>query len=226
MSTRILNNMKNTKFIRRFPPITLGSLIVAVICSFLLVIFTFTPIALLIPAIPQEALLNPHAFFSNVNSLSQITDIFYYIPQIPVVLMISAILGPRLGILSMLIYIGAGLSGLPVFANGGGLDYYSQHGFGYIIGFIAGVYTCGNILSYKQKPFMLFRAAIVGVTAVHLIGIIYLTAVLFVKRASILTALGWIWQYSGVQYFYDLLFAIVAILIGRFLRKLLWLAMD
>jgi len=226
MSTRILKTVKNTKFMRRFPPTTIGSLVVAVICAFLLVIFTFTPIALLIPAIPQAALTNPHAFFANVNSLSQITDIFYYIPQIPVVLMIAAILGPRLGILSVLIYISAGLAGFPVFANGGGINYYSQHGFGYILGFLAGAYTCGNILSYKQKPYMLFRAAIVGVTAVHLIGIIYLTGVLFVKRASILTALGWIWQYSGVQYFYDLLFAIVAILIGRFLRKLLWLAMD
>jgi biotin transport system substrate-specific component len=226
MNSRIIKKVKNTKFIRRFPDINTGSLVVVVICAFLIIISTFTPIPQLILAIPQEALLSPAEFFAKANSIGKITNIFYYIPQIPIVLMIAAILGPRLGILSVILYIAAGLAGFPVFAGGGGINYYMQHGFGYILGFIPGIYTTGNILSYKIKPFTTLRASIVGVTAVHLIGIIYLTIVLFIKHESIFTVFGWIWQLSGMQFFYDVIFAMLAILIGRLLRKALWVAMD
>jgi len=226
MNSRIVKNVKNTKFIKRFPGLTLGALVVTVICAFLIIISTFTPIPQLILAIPQEAIINPTAFFAKANSIGKITNIFYYIPQIPIVLMIAAILGPRLGMLSVILYITAGLIGFPVFAGGGGINYYMQHGFGYILGFIPGVYTTGNILSTKIKSFTTLRAAIVGVTAVHLIGIIYLTTVLFIKHESIFTILGWIWQLSGMQFFYDVIFAMLAIVIGRVLRKILWVAMD
>lgn len=226
MKSRIIKNVKNTKFIKRFPDVNLGSIVVILLCSFLIVISTFTPIPQLILAIPQEALINPSVFFAKVNSVGKITNIFYYIPQIPIVLMIAAILGPRLGIISVIVYIVAGLSGFPVFAGGGGINYYAQHGFGYILGFIPGMFMAGNILSSKPRQFITFRAAIVGVTAVHFVGIFYLTTVLFLKRESIFAIFGWIWQLSGMQYFYDIIFAIVAILIGRLLRKALWIAMD
>jgi len=226
MNSRIVKDIKNTKFIKRFPDLNLGSLVVIVFCSFLIIISTFTPMPQLILAIPQEALINPSEFFAKANSIGKITSIFYYIPQIPVVLMVAAILGPRLGILSIILYIAAGLAGLPVFAGGGGINYYVQHGFGYILGFIPGIYTAGNILYGKTKLFTAFRASIIGVTAVHLIGIIYLATVLFIKHESIFTVFGWIWQLSGMQFFYDIIFAMLAILIGRFLRKILWVAMD
>lgn len=226
MNNRIIKNIKNTKFIKRFPDLNVGTLIVIIFCSFLIIISTFTPITLLILAIPQEALINPADFFAKANSIGKITNIFYYIPQIPLVLMIAAILGPRLGILSIILYIAAGLTGLPLFAGGGGINYYMQHGFGYILGFIPGIYTTGNILSNKIKPFNTFRAAFIGVTSVHLVGIIYLATVLFIKHESIFTVFGWIWQLSGMQFFYDIIFAILAILIGRLIRKALWIAMD
>ncbi|OGH96051.1 MAG: hypothetical protein A2104_08325 [Candidatus Melainabacteria bacterium GWF2_32_7] len=226
MNSRIIKNIKNTKFIKRFPDLNLGSLIIIVFCAFLIIISTFTPIPQLILAIPREALINPSEFFAKADSLGKITSIFYYIPQIPVVLMIAAILGPRLGILSIILYITAGLTGFPIFAGGGGINYYMQNGFGYILGFIAGIYTTGNILSSKLKPFTTLRASIVGVTAIHFTGIIYLTIALFIKQESIFTVFGWIWQLSGMQFFYDIIFAMLAILIGRFIRKILWVTMD
>lgn len=226
MKSRIVKQVKNTKFIRRFPYLNFGSFVVMLLCSILILIATFTPIPQLILAIPQEALINPSEFFAKADSIKKITSIFYYIPQIPVVLMIAAILGPRLGILSAILYIGVGLFGFPVFAGGGGLNYYIQHGFGYLLGFIAGIYTTGNILSGKLTNFLTLRAAVVGVTAVHLFGIIYLSIVLTLKRESVFTILGWIWQLSGMQFFYDIIFAILAIALGRFLRKILWVAMD
>lgn len=226
MTNRIIKNVKNTKFIKKFPNLNLGSLVVIIICSFLIIISTFTPIPQLILSIPPEALINPSGFFAGIHSIDKITSIFYYIPQIPIVLIIAAILGPKLGIISVIFYIAAGLSGLPVFAGGGGLNYYMQHGFGYILGFIPGIFTAGNILSGKSKPFSTFRAGIVGVTSVHLFGIIYLTIVLLIKCESVFTIFGWIWQYSGMQFFYDIIFSILAIILGKALRKALWVAMD
>lgn len=226
MKKRILKNVQKTKFIKRFPDVNLGSFIVALICAFFILISTFTPIPQLILTIPQEALINPSVFFAKIDSLEKITSIFYYIPQIPIVLMIASMLGVRLGILAVIIYIIAGLAGLPVFAGGGGMNYYLQHGFGYIIGFIPGVFTAGNIISVKPKSLTKLRAALVGVTSVHVTGIIYLAAVLLVKHESIFTIFGWIWQLSGMQFFYDIIYAFIAILIGRLLRKLLWIVMD
>ncbi|MEI8389474.1 MAG: biotin transporter BioY [bacterium] len=226
MNNRIIKNVKNTKFLRRFPRLNTGSLVIVVICTFLIIISTFTPIPQLILSIPQEALINPADFFAKANSMGKITNVFYYIPQIPIVLMIAAIMGPRLGMLSVILYILAGLVGFPIFAGGGGINYYMQHGFGYILGFIPGVYTVGNILSGKLKSFTTIRASIVGVTAVHFIGVIYLTIVLFIKHESIFTVFGWIWQLSGMQFFYDVIFSVLAIIMGRFLRKVLWIAMD
>ena len=226
MTSRIIKNVKNTKFINKFPVLSIGALTVVLFCTFLIIISTFTPIYPKIFSIPQEAFANPTEFFSKIHSIDKITKTVYYIPQIPIIIMIAAILGPRLGLLSVLVYIIVGLTGFPVFASGGGLNYYTQLGFGYILGFIPGMYTTGNILSGKLKPFTTFRASIIGVIAIHIVGIIYLTTILFIKHESIFAIFGWIWQLSGMQFFYDIIFAMLAILIGRFLRKILWIAMD
>jgi biotin transport system substrate-specific component len=226
MQKRIVKKVKNSKFIKRFPPLSIGSLVVVLICAFLIITSTFTPIPQLMLTIPKEALINPSVFFAQIHSIEKVSSIFYYIPQIPVILMIAAILGPRLGMISVVIYIACGLAGFPVFAGGGGLNYYLQHSFGYILGFIPGVFTCGNILTGKQPPFSAFRAAIVGTLAVHIFGILYLTTVLTIKRESIFTIFGWIWQLSGMQFFNDILWGIAAVLLGRLLRKALWVAMD
>lgn len=230
MATRITKTVKNTKFMRRFPRLSIGTLVITMYCTFLIIIATFTPVPQIVLTLPQNAFAHPIAFFSQMHfsleSLNKITRIFYYIPQIPIALMIPAIIGPGLGLFSVISYIAAGISGIPIFAGGGGVDYYSQLGFGYILGFIPGVYTAGNILSGKEKPFLYFRAAFVGVTFIHLVGILYLIMVLLFKHESIFAIFGWIWQLSGIQFFHDLIFGVFAIFTGRFLRKVFWVAMD
>jgi len=226
MKTRLVKQVKNSKFIKRFPGFNPGSLVVVLLCSFLIVMATFTPIPILKLTLPSDAFVNPSVFFQKVNSINTITNTFSYIPQIPVLIMIASILGPRLGLLSVLIYIAVGLQGTPVFAAGGGLNYYMQYGFGYIIGFIPGVLVTGNILAGKQEAFSRFRAALAGMIVVHITGILYLVTVLFIKRESVFSVFGWVWQSSGIQFFYDLIFAMIAVVLGRFLRKILWIAMD
>ena len=225
MTSRVISTVKKSKFMRRFPKFTIGAFLVSIIYTFILVTATFTPIPQLIPALPAEAFINPVDFFKNTN-IEDYTRVFYYIPQIPIVLMIAATVGPRLGFLSVLIYIAAGISGLPIFAGGGGYEYFKQLSFGYILGFLPGIYTVGNILTNKTRPFLSFRAAFVGVTFIHITGIIYLVLVLLCNHESAFSIFNWIWQLSGIQIFYDLIFGILAVFCGRLLRKLLWIAMD
>ncbi len=209
-----------------FPKFRLGSFLIAVFCAFLIVIATFTPIPLVILAIPGEAFSNTAEFFANLSSLDQITRVLNYIPQIPVVIFIASMLGAKIGLFSIILYISCGLAGFPVFASGGGLSYISRLGFGYILGFLTGTFITGKLLSIDINRKSLIKAAILGVIAVHLTGIIYLSVLLLFQQESIFVIFGWIWQLSGIQIIYDLILSIVAIFLGRFARKALWLALD
>ncbi len=222
----MLKKIQFTKFLDTFPEFKLGSLLIAIFCAFLLVMATFTRIPLRIFVIPAEALSNAVEFFASLNSIDQITRILNYIPQIPIVIMTAALLGPRIGMLSVFLYVGGGLIGFPVFASGGGISYLGRIGFGYILGFFAGTYVTGNLLSRKSDRLNILKAAIIGVISVHIIGITYLSGMLLLKHESVFAIFGWVWQLSGIQILYDILFGILAAFLGRFLRKALWIVMD
>jgi len=85
------------------------------------------------------------------------------------------LLGPRLGSLSVGVYIGIGLIGVPVFANGGGFGYILQPTFGYLLGFYVGTYATGTIAATSHQPSFrrLLAANFVGLLFVYLIGMIY-----------------------------------------------------
>lgn len=85
------------------------------------------------------------------------------------------LLGRKVGSRAVGIYILIGLIGVPVFTQGGGLQYIFQPTFGYIIGFYAGTYACGHI-AYKNKDFSfknLLKASFVNLIIVYGIGMIY-----------------------------------------------------
>lgn len=89
------------------------------------------------------------------------------------------ILGSRLGALSQIAYVGIGLLGMPVFAEGGGIGYVLHPTFGYLIGFIAAAYVIGRITESIKKitVFKLFSAILAGLFFVYLSGVLYLFAV-------------------------------------------------
>lgn len=226
MQQRIVKKIRYTKFSSIFPGFNTGTLLVAIFCSFLIVISTFSPIPLRIVTIPEEALTNSIEFFSNLKSIDQITRVLSYIPQVPVIIMIASMLGPKMSMLSVLLYLVTGLAGFPVFASGGGLHYLLKIRFGYILGFFAGAFVTGKLLSKNTNKLSIIKAAIIGVIAIHIIGTIYLAIVLLFERESIYAIIGWILQLTGMQIFYDIIFAIIAAFIGRLLRHLLWVATD
>ena len=226
MFKRVLKKIKYFRCLENYPEFNLGSFLVALFCTFLIIIATFTQLPLGLLSIPDDAFIHPIEFFSQVSSLADILRPYSYIPQIPTVLFIAALLGPRIGLFSVAIYIIAGLIGLPVFASGGGIQYATQIVFGYILGYFVGVYLVGNIFSAKVNTLSIIRAAFIGVFAIHLFGMLYLTVVMLFQHNSIFSVFGWIWALSGMQLPYDLLISFAAIALARPVRTLLWVAMD
>lgn len=85
------------------------------------------------------------------------------------------ILGSRRGALSVGLYVLLGLSGVPVFTEGGGPSYIFQPTFGYLIGFIAGAWVTGRIREITGgKSFgQILLANLSGLLVVYLFGMVY-----------------------------------------------------
>ncbi len=85
------------------------------------------------------------------------------------------LLGGRLGMLSVLIYIVLGLIGLPVFTEGGGFWYILKPTFGYIIGFCIATFVTGTIANKVSLPSYkrLFAANFIGLAIVYSLGMAY-----------------------------------------------------
>jgi len=86
------------------------------------------------------------------------------------------LLGARLGAISVLCYIAAGLAGLPIFAEGGGIGYVMKPSFGYIIGFCVAAWATGKIANQTDTPSFkrLIAACFTGLLIVYVIGVVYL----------------------------------------------------
>lgn len=85
------------------------------------------------------------------------------------------LLGPYGGAASALLYLLLGLTGLPVFAQGGGIGYVLNPSFGYIIGFVLGAFVTG-LMSKGEKPgfLRLLAAALCGLAVVYAVGLTYM----------------------------------------------------
>lgn len=197
--------------------ITMGTIVVMGWCVFLIIISTFTQLD-----------------FSHytIGSLNPINDTFLkmqrcvYIPQIPVILFIAALIGKRFGITTVLIYIILGLSCFPIFALGGGIGYIFEYNFGYILAYIPAVFIVSFILKDKLNYWTAAKATLLGVLTIHIIGIFYLILMAIIHQDSFNHVTNWIIMQSGVKMLYDLLFGYFAILISKPIKQILWLSMG
>ena len=158
----------------------------------------------------------------------------YWAPQVCVSLFIGAFLGPILGPLCVLVFLVGGLTFLPWFSQGGGLDYLKEPGMGYLLGMFIGALTAARL---TRKPFLsqksqslpliinLVFVIVQALIMVHGIGAVALMVHGF---------LGWtdwtlVWQY--VLYWtllpigYEMLVCLGLFLMVRPLRALFWLAL-
>jgi biotin transport system substrate-specific component len=95
--------------------------------------------------------------------------------QVGAVLLTACVAGAKAGAIAQVGYILLGLSWLPIFAFGGGWDYWQQPTFGYLLGFIPGAWCCGE-LAYRSRAKIerLALSALAGLGVIHLTGIVYL----------------------------------------------------
>lgn len=108
------------------------------------------------------------------------------IPFIPVpatlqsltVALIAAAFGARLGVATIALYIVEGLSGLPVFTNGGGLAYVFAPTFGFIVGWLPMALIVGAAADrgLSQRIVPLFAVMVLGNAVSFVLGYAWLVA--------------------------------------------------
>lgn len=78
-------------------------------------------------------------------------------------------------------YVIMGLFKLPIFYQGGSVEYFQYPSFGYILGFIPGAWLCGYLVLPGKRRLELFAmSAFLGLLVVHICGIIYLLLYTFI----------------------------------------------
>lgn len=94
------------------------------------------------------------------------------------VMLTGAVLGPRLGAMSVTVYVLIGLAGVPVLAKPpfGGFTYVLQPTFGFLLGFIAMAYVIGKVLLKQKERHLaqLILAMVLGIAVMYLVGLPYL----------------------------------------------------
>ncbi len=224
MAKRIEKQLKSFRYNGEPIKVTLGTLVLTCLCILLLIVATFTQVTLNHPFIPTDVIpfLNQNPNDSQV--IHHFTKTYRYIPQIPAVFFIVALLGRKFGIIAILGYITLGMF-FPIFALGGGITYLFEYGFGYILAYIPAIFLTGTLLKIKTDFLRIVLMGLVGVLSIHLIGVLYMLFISTLRHAPMELVWGWISSQSGVQIFYDVFFTVLGIYLGRWTRRLLWIVM-
>jgi biotin transport system substrate-specific component len=94
-----------------------------------------------------------------------------------VVLFLGIVLGPKIGLLTISLYLFEGIFGLPVFAGtpekGIGLVYFAGPTMGYLIGFLIAAYFAGSF-KYDKGLINTFLKLIFSVSFIYLFGLLWL----------------------------------------------------
>ena len=196
-------------------PLSVGTIVVCLLCLLFIIVATFTQINVshLFPMLDETG----NFVLKNVSNP--------YVPQIPVVLFIAAILGPVFGFLTILLYLIIGFFLWPVFALGGGLSYIKSGLFGYILGYIFAVVPVGKILEKKYNLKNIILATIAGVLTIHLCGMFYCMLLALLKIVSFSYVSSAIHSLGGIKTFYDIIISFVFLLIAIPVKMVLWIAM-
>ena len=192
--------------------IPLINFVIIIFCTLLIIASTFININLKHYIIPLD-------LFTNKNlSMENFVFAVPFIPQIPIIMFICSILGKRMALSSVLLYLIIGLFFVPVFALGGGIRYFGEYGFGYILAYIPALLIAGKLLD-KYSFLDMIKATLAGVFTIHICGILYMIIIALIKQAGGMFIWGWITAQSGLKIVYDLIASFVLILIGKYIHE-------
>lgn len=108
-----------------------------------------------------------------------------YTPQAPIAILMGYTMGWPIATISCGIFILLGLIGpyfgLNPLASGGGIDYWAQPGFGYLLGMLVATFVVAKITGDKRTSFRQVCALVAGLVTLHSVGLLYLmgSALLF-----------------------------------------------
>ncbi len=188
---------------------------IIILCVLLIIGSTFLNINL------KHYIIPPELFSGEKLSAQDFIFSIFFIPQIPVIMFVCSLLGKKMATVTTMLYILTGLFIVPIFALGGGIQYFGEYGFGYILGYIPAVVLAGSFLDNKYSYWNMIKAAVLGVLTIHFIGILYMLIIVLIRKSGMDFALGWIHAQSGLKIIYDLIFSFVLILIGKYLHACL-----
>ena len=103
------------------------------------------------------------------------------------VLLTGALLGSRIGALTVTAYLAQGAMGLPVFAYGGGVAYFTGPTAGYLIGFVPMAFVVGYLCErgWGRRPWTAALAFLAGSVVLYTFGLSLLAR--FVAADSLLS---------------------------------------
>jgi len=97
----------------------------------------------------------------------------------------AGILGPKLGTISMIVYVFLGVIGVPVFANfSGGIHVLFGKTGGYLIGYIVATYFIGKLFEKSKDKSSRYRSthfiiiSLIGLIFIYLFGAVQLKLIL------------------------------------------------
>ena len=224
MSKRVEDQINSFKYKGEPIRITLGTLVMTGLSVLLIIVATFTQVTIRHPYIPSDALMYLSQDLPEMEIFKHFIKSYDYIPQIPIIFFIVALMGRKFGILAIIFYIILGMF-FPIFALGGGISYLFEYGFGYILAYLPAVFFAGTLLKGKTDYIRIPVISLVGVVTIHVLGILYMLFVSTLRHAPMELISSWIVSQSGIQMLYDIFFTIIAIVLGRQARKLFWIVM-
>ncbi|MEM7652896.1 MAG: biotin transporter BioY [Pseudomonadota bacterium] len=101
------------------------------------------------------------------------------------VLLLGAAYGARLGGATVLAYLAQGAAGLPVFAAGGGLAYFTGPTGGYLIGFFVAAVIVGFLAErgWDRTNFKTALSMVLGLVALYACGVAHLSTIIGLPAA-------------------------------------------
>lgn len=210
-----------------YPPrMSLNGLLISLLCLLLLVMMGFIPVPL-----PSPLNLGAYIATGHWPPVEQ-TQWMQYNFQIPLALLIAALLGPFMGTGAVLLFLVIGMGFFPVFANGGGWHYITEPGFGYLPGTLFAASLLGKTFHktfQKQnnisRSVKLLAKALAAVFQIHALGVLYLTALSLTGQVPWGDWPGWVLRLTVETAPYDFIATFVFLCLVRQFRLALWLVL-
>lgn len=135
------------------------------------------------------------------------------------VVLAGLILGSKLGALSAAVYVIAGLAGLPIFTQGGGLGYVLMPTFGYLVSFIGGAWLAGYLAENTRHNILNWiLAGAAAIILIYAIGIPYFYLISRFHMGRTLGAEVLLWSFIILPLPGDLISCVAAALIADRIR--------